>query len=61
MLKGIVPIQWRKVITVPMLETNLPKCIKLIPVTLSDCFAKVAKTLQIGYKKIYLKKNDLQQ
>ena len=42
--EGVVPTQWKKAIVVPIPKTNLPKCDKLRPVSLSDCFAKVAET-----------------
>ena len=42
--EGVVPTQWKKAIVVPIPKTNPPKCDKLRPVSLSDCFAKVAET-----------------
>ena len=42
--EGVVPTQWKKAIVVPIPKTNPPKCDKLRPVSLSNCFAKVAET-----------------
>ena len=42
--EGVVLTQWKKAIVVPILKTNPPKCDKSKPVSLSDCFAKVAET-----------------
>ncbi len=60
--EGVVPSQWKKAIVVPIPKTNPPKSDKLRPVSLSDCFAKVAETFIADLILEYIpSKIDLQQ
>ena len=41
---GIVPVQWKKAVVIPLPKSSPPSWDKLRPVSLTDHFAKLAET-----------------
>ena len=41
--QGIVPSQWKKAVDIPIPQTSPPNVEKLRPISLTDCFAKIAE------------------
>ncbi len=42
--EGVLPQQWKKAIVVPIPKSNPPRADKLRPISLTDCFAKIAES-----------------
>ena len=47
--QGVVPEQWKKAIVVPIPKSNPPCADKLRPISLTDCFAKIAEGFITGW------------
>jgi hypothetical protein len=41
--EGVVPVQWKRAVVVPIPKTKPPRADKLRPVSLTDCFSKIGE------------------